>query len=163
MKRLIAVVAIAVTVLAGCGSADSGSWTNYDITVPMTTGSKNVWAFNASDSSSSGVLQLNGTGDADGSPVNVSLWGLINYTNNAGVFAESIEFDFGSTGKVYAYTRSGETTRTPTGVHVAAILRISGGTGDFVGATGTVTHSADRAAKIGSPLTAHFVLHLKRA
>ena len=69
MKRLIAVVAIAVTVLAGCGSADSGSWTNYDITVPMTTGSKNVWAFNASDSSSSGVLQLNGTGDADGSPV----------------------------------------------------------------------------------------------
>ena len=75
------------------------------------------------------ALELDGAGTANGESVHVSLRALIDYTNGTGVFSESIEFDFGAAGKVYAFSGSGQTTKTATGVHIAAILRIIGGTG----------------------------------
>jgi hypothetical protein len=121
--------------------------------------SRTLFTAGAGDAVVYGWNRLAGNATLDGRTVGVDMLGSVDYVSGSGPFSGFITFSFAD-GSTLGVTMSGAAQASPGGSETAfaATLGVTGGTGRYVGATGTGTFVGSRRAALGTAVAATFDL-----
>jgi uncharacterized RmlC-like cupin family protein len=138
---------------------EGATGTPLELTADLDSQSRTLHTANADDSVVYGWNLLTGTATFDGAPVAVEMLGNVSYVKGSGPFFGFVTYTF-SDGSRLGVQMQGTAIASADGLstQLAATLGVVGGTGTYVGATGTGTFIGSRQAELGTTVASTFDL-----
>ena len=163
VRRALAAALLSVLPLSLAACGDGRATTPLVVEVSLTSQYKNLHKAGAGDSIVYGWNDLEGDTEVNGEKVHVQLLGSVEYTNGGGPFGATTTFSFADGSTLAVASVDGRATaKTDTSdATFSSLLRVIGGSGRYVGASGRGVMTGRRNDTLGGVVEMTFDLKLR--